>query len=214
MLICAIINYMENSDVKVVGLANNQPKSKTNWKVVGALIGIIVLALGVIAGIFLVGQQQDIREKAATNNQCVEQCPGSDGVLRNCHPPESDGTAEESLCNAALRGSVQFCGTRNFCCNGSAWTTNMSACATPTATATSTATATATATTTATSTSTSKATATATSKGTATATSKSTSTAKSTATAFPVPETGTEWPTVIGAGFGVIMILVSLGLAL
>jgi hypothetical protein len=209
---------MENSDVKVVGLANNQPKGKTNWKVVGALIGIIVLALGVIAGIFLVGQQQDIREKASENNQCLEQCPGSDGVLRNCHPPESSGNSEDSICNAAFRGTVRFCGVRNYCCNGSAWTANMSACATPTATATSTSTATATGTSIATSTSTSRASATATSRSTstsrATATSRSTATARSSATAFPVPETGTEWPTMIGAGFGVIMILVSLGLAL
>lgn len=38
---------------------------KVNWKVIGAILGVVVLALGVVAGIILVRQQQDIREKAA-----------------------------------------------------------------------------------------------------------------------------------------------------
>lgn len=59
---------------------------------------------------------------------CREQCPGTDGVLRNCHPPESDGTSQDSLCN--LRGRVEFCGTSNYCCPaaGGRWTTDMTAC--------------------------------------------------------------------------------------
>lgn len=202
-------------DIKVVGLSNSTSGKKTNWKVMGAVIGIVVLAFGVIAGIVLVRQQQNISEKAATAT-CKEQCPGTDGNLYNCHPTESDGSAAISTCNAA--GHVEFCGTKNYCCPaaGGQWTADMTKCATPTPTATATATptatptATATATATATSTSTSKSTATATAKATSTATVK----ASSTATAVPIPVTGVEWPTVVGGGLGIIMILVSLALAI
>lgn len=200
---------MKDNDINVVGLSSNKSGGKTNWKVIGAIIGIVVLAFGVVAGIVLVRQQQNISEKAAVS--CVEQCPGTDGVLRNCHPPESDGSSDDSSCSFKR---VEFCGTRNYCCPaaGGAWTTDLTACATPTATATSTSTATATSTSTtiatATSTSSSKATATSTTKA------SSTATTKATATAVPVPVTGVEWPTIVGGGFGVIMILISLSLAL
>jgi hypothetical protein len=69
---------------------------------------------------------------------CVEQCPGTDGVLRNCHPPEADGTSADSVCN--LKGRIEFCGTKNFCCPaaGGVWSSNLALCATltPTPTAT------------------------------------------------------------------------------
>lgn len=317
---------MKDSGVNVVGLSSSKPKGKTNWKIIGAIIGIIVLAVGVIAGILLVRQNQDIREQASGNCDdpgTIVQCPRSDGALVSCTPPNSDGNAQISLCDSA--GRVEVCGGAEYCCPsaGGAWTTNMTLCPAcnitpPTslasqqitsttaklswtpgtggvirlwvstnadpltcirgttsatcivsdqelaatvdefdltnllpntkyywramtwkqsgcdagtqvfnftttssgATATATSSSTATATATATSTSSSgtggsgnkTATPTATSKSTAT--SKATATSKSTATAFPVPETGAEWPTVIGAGFGVIMILVSLALAL
>lgn len=133
---------MAEEEVKVVGLTTPKSKGKTNWKIVGALFGIVVLVLGVLAGILLVKQQQDIREKA---DSCKEACPGSDGQLHNCHPPENDGSSKDSVCNQA--GRIEFCGTRNYCCPaaGGNWTTNMSLCAsaatlTATATAMSTAT--------------------------------------------------------------------------
>lgn len=214
---------MAETEIKVVGLSSNKSGGKTNWKIISAIIGIVVLSIGVIAGIILVNQQQNISEKASQNNFCpeAEACPGSDGVLRNCHPPADDGGPSASLCNRA--GRIEFCGTRNYCCPsvGGAWTPDMTACAVvPTATSISTATSTATASSTATATSTSKATSTATSTATskATSTTKSTATskvtAKATATAFPVPETGMSLPTILGTGFGIIMILLSLGLAL
>ena len=133
---------MKDSDIKIVGLSNNKPKGKTNWKILGAIIGIVVLAFGVIAGIILVRQQQDIREKAGvTYGRCdeagAEACPGTDGILRNCHPPESDNTPVLSSCDAA--GRIEFCGTRDYCCPvaGGTWTADMSVCAVATATPTS-----------------------------------------------------------------------------
>ncbi len=239
---------MADSDIKIVGLSSSKSSGKTNWKIISAIIGIVVLSIGIIAGIVLVRQNQNINEdaKSLPYGRCSEggeACPGADGVLRNCHPPEADDTAVLSLCNQA--GRIEFCGTRNYCCPsaGGTWTPDMTACAvaptitsspraSATALATSTASAkasstatskaTATATTKATATSTSKATATSKSTATATGTTKATSTAKTTATAkasatataFPVPETGVSLPTMLGTGFGIIMILVSLALAL
>ena len=59
---------------------------------------------------------------------CNEQCPGPDGILYNCTPPEADGTSEDSICNAA--GRVESCGGSEYCCPeaGGAWTTDMTAC--------------------------------------------------------------------------------------
>lgn len=54
---------------------------------------------------------------------CKEECPGSDGVLRNC-----TGTQEQSLC--LWQGRKESCGGNDFCCpsaNG-AWTTDMTMC--------------------------------------------------------------------------------------
>lgn len=209
---------MKDADIKVVGLSNAKPKGKTNWKVMGAIIGIVVLALGVTAGIILVQQQQNIEEKAA----CTASCISGASQITNCYQT-ADTDGEVSLCNAA--GRVQVCGqnasnAKQFCCpvaNG-AWTTDLTRCSvtTPTATATATATATSTATSSssaiATSTSTTKASATATSTTKATAT--STTKASATATSVPLPVTGVEWPTMLGVGFGVIMILLSMSLAL
>lgn len=218
---------MKDSDIKVVGLSSSKTKGGTNWKVMGAIVGIVVLALGVIAGIILVKQQQNIEEKAA----CTAACPNSAGQLVNCYDT-ADTNGDVSVCNQM--GRVEICGqnasnARQYCCPaaGGTWTTDLTKCnVSPTSTATATAVATVTPTSTSsnqatmTATPTSKATVTATSTSkatvTATATSKSTATAKasSSGTAVPVPVTGVEWPTMLGAGFGIIMILASMALAL
>jgi len=61
---------------------------------------------------------------------CKEQCPGTDGVLRNCTPPEADGSSSDSSCDRV--GRVEKCGSSNYCCpaKDGTWTTNMSGCTT------------------------------------------------------------------------------------
>lgn len=63
--------------------------------------------------------------------KCTEQCPGKDNVLRNCTPPEKDGTSADSQCNQA--GRIEVCGAKNFCCPkaGGVWTTDLTKCPNP-----------------------------------------------------------------------------------
>lgn len=188
---------MSEEDIKVVGLSAKKSGGKANFKIIIAIIGIIVLALGIVAGIILVRQQQNISEEAQT---CDEECPGADGVLRNCHPPNTDGTAQESVCNT--KGLVSFCGIRNFCCPeaGAPWTTNMTLCtaASPTATPSLTATP--------------IETATSTPSGRASET--PTARASGSGTPASIPVTGASWPTILGVGIGVIVVFTSFILAL
>lgn len=218
---------MADEEVKVVGTTSVSTDKKPNWKIIGAIVGVVVLALGVIAGIILVRQSQDIREKAA----CVEQCPGSDGVLRSCTPPEADGSSSDSLCNFA--GRIELCGGTQFCCPsaGGAWTTNLSLCPqttptltptptptpTPTESGIPTGTASPTPTPTATTTAgtggtvaTATPTVTASSTATSTASAQAGSTSTPTTSAFPVPDTGASLPTLLGLTFGALLIIGSL----
>ena len=59
---------------------------------------------------------------------CVEQCPGPDGIIRSCTPPEADGSSEDSGC--LWKGRVAKCGGKDFCCpaDNGAWTNDMTAC--------------------------------------------------------------------------------------
>ena len=128
---------MAEGDIKVVGLTSPKGKAKVNWKILSAIIGIVVLSLGIIAGILLVRQQQDVREKAQ-QAQCpeVQDCATTDpNLLRNCNPPEGDNTPKESRC--ILAGRTEVCGNDNFCCPtaGGSWTKDLTKCqnlATPT----------------------------------------------------------------------------------
>ena len=63
---------------------------------------------------------------------CKEQCPGTDGILRNCTPPEADGSSADSICSST--GKVESCGGKTFCCPaaGGKWTTDMTKCQPPT----------------------------------------------------------------------------------
>lgn len=238
-------------------------KSKKAGKM-GIIVGVsivIFLILSVVAGVLLVRQRQNVSEKASS---CSEACPvsGQPNLLKSCHPVDEDGTAKESLCNSA--GRVETCGVSytKYCCPsaGGSWTTNMTACATPTptvkptATPTSTPTATLTPTPTATSTGSTNAcngtcgsnsncqsglycysgycrnplcasdtscgcsSATATPTATATATGStittSTTTSSTQTSPLPIPVTGTDWPTIVGAGVGIVAIIGAILLAL
>ncbi|KKP33926.1 MAG: hypothetical protein UR20_C0005G0012 [Candidatus Woesebacteria bacterium GW2011_GWE2_31_6] len=201
---------MPEEEVKIVGLSKEKVGGKVNFKIIFAIIGIVVLALGIVAGIILVREQQNISEDAQT---CNEECPSADGVLRNCHPPNSNGSAQESVCSSS--GLVAFCGSRNYCCPsaGAPWTTNLTLCATEAPTPTETATATTTSTGSGSPTST-----TSTGSGSASVTptgfSRATPTAIASGTSAPIPVTGASWPTILGAGVGIIVVLTSLLLAL
>lgn len=60
--------------------------------------------------------------------KCVQQCPGKDNVLRNCNPPEIDGSSQDSTCDRA--GRMETCGSNNYCCpsKGARWTTDLTKC--------------------------------------------------------------------------------------
>ena len=94
----------------------------------------IFFVLSLAAGILLVLQHQNIA-KAASLCPGVEQCPSSSDHSRllSCHPADIDGTATESLCSSKFVGRRETCGslTTYYCCNGTSWTTNLTACATP-----------------------------------------------------------------------------------
>lgn len=173
--------------------------------IIGSLI-VVFLILSVVAGVLLVRQQQNIQEKAS-GDQCpaAEACPvsGQPNLLRNCHPGESVTDPAESLCNQA--GRIETCGTRQYCCPsaGGSWSSNLSLCPSPTPKATPTPTATV------------AATATATPSGTGTPSATPTRTpTPAGGTAQPIPATGTGWPTIVGAGLGVLVIVASVLIAL
>jgi len=97
---------------------------QTNKSSAEPLLGMKVLAAGAFKGAIFYAS-------SLAKYNCKEECPGADNVLRNCHPPEADGTSQDSLCN--ISGRIEFCGTQNFCCPKprAAWTTNLSLCGTP-----------------------------------------------------------------------------------
>mgnify|MGYP000374335918 CR=1 FL=1 len=111
---------------------SNKGSSK---KIFIGLIVIVFLVLGILTGVFLVRQQQDIRESAEIN--CTERCPNpKDGYLYSCDPRELGGSPSTSQCDGRFVGRIEPCGGQTFCCNGTAWSTNMSACAVSTLTPT------------------------------------------------------------------------------
>lgn len=220
-------NNLSNFNVVTSGKSD---KSGKKALIIGAII-VIFLAISIPAGVYLVKQQQDIKEKAQEALVCpaAEACPvaGDPTLLKSCYSVVTGGDPVGYSCSTIANvGTTVTCGSTQYCCPslGASWTTNLNLCAvatsSPTPTATATATATASATPEATSTasaspkatSTSKASATATSTSTATATSKTTST--STATAAPIPVTGVNWPTLTGTAVGILVIVGSILLAL
>lgn len=192
-------------------------KSKSGGRrglIIGTLI-VVFLLLSIVAGVLLVRQRQNVQEKAAAALcPAAEECPAASQptLLRNCHPPESDGSPQESICN--VTGRMETCGSATYCCPGpnQTWTTDLTKCPTPTPSATPTPTATATATPTPTATAgTTQATII---LPTATPVPTLSTTSAPSATAQAIPVTGTGWPTYVGAGVGIIVIIASILIAL
>ena len=70
----------------------------------------------------------EITNPPITGTVCKEVLTGT--KLQCCHPPDSNGTTDDSLCNRA--GRIATCGGTDYCCpiiNGN-WTTDMSKCST------------------------------------------------------------------------------------
>jgi len=59
-----------NNDLAMSGVVGTTPPKKkfAGGKIIATILGLFLLVGGVGAGVFLTGQNQDIREKAATNN--------------------------------------------------------------------------------------------------------------------------------------------------
>lgn len=91
-------------------------------------VGLVLMAVALPVAIILVQSKMDNRNLAVDTVSCVEQCPGKDGVLRSCTPPEPDGGSTDSLCYVA--GRVEPCGGKSWCCPapGGVWTLDMTKC--------------------------------------------------------------------------------------
>ncbi len=216
-------NNPSNFNVVVPGKSGRSGKKGL---IIGAIV-VLFLAISIPAGVYLVKQQQDIKEKAQEALVCpaAEACPvaGDPTLLKSCYSVVTGGVPGEYSCSTIANvGTTVLCGSTSYCCPslGASWTTNLTLCATPTASPTPTETptvsptATASATASATPTTTATATATATSTTTATTTATSKATATSTATAAPIPVTGVNWPTLVGTGVGILVIVGSILLVL
>ena len=142
------LNSNDNLDMTVSGLPfgvyqeNCRESSTTTPNGVvapGAYISCTISGTPVKAGLYkITAKVQD--DKGASSSKsftltitpsaisCKQECPGADGVLRSCTPPEADGTSSDSLCN--YRGRLETCGNVSFCCPsaGGKWTKDLSAC--------------------------------------------------------------------------------------
>lgn len=191
-------------------ITNKGSKKISTSSLIIAIAIAVFLILGIVAGVLLVRQQQNISEKAAVSTcPAAGACPvsGQPNLLRNCNPGNIDGTPVESSCsNIGMVGVVTTCGTQYFCCPslGASWTTDVSLCAvvTPTPTATTTATVFATST------------PLATVSASPTATASVSATPRASGTPRPIPVTGTDWPTVLGIGVGAAAIIGAILIAL
>lgn len=168
------------------------------------IVIVVFLILGVVAGVLLVRQQQNISEKAQVSLcPAAAACPvsGQPDLLRNC----ISGTPEEVSCsNIGNVGQISACGNLSFCCPslGASWTTDLTLCTVATASPTPTATAFATAT------------PIATASATPTSTASASGTPRALATPRAIPVSGTDWPTVLGVGIGAFAIIGAILLAI
>jgi len=179
--------------------------NKKNIGKKGILVGLVILLfliLSIVAGVFLVRQQQNLENQASVLN-CpgAQACPvaGQPNLLRNCSPGNSDGSPVESNCsNTQHVGRIVACGSYNYCCPtlGASWTADLSLCDTATATPVSTLAPTATA------------------SATPVITASASATPRTQTTSRPIPVTGSTWPTIIGGVIGIGVIIGAILLAI
>lgn len=181
----------QDSAVSPFETITSKKSGKISKRTIIITVSIFVfLSLGVIAGVLLVKQQQNVQEKAA-GSLCpnVQACPvaGQEDLLRNCNPANADGSPQEISCsNVGNVGQIATCGPHSFCCPllGASWTTDLTSCTSPSPTPTATPTPTETAT------------------ASASPTATASVTSRVQTSPLPVPVTGTDWPTILGAGIG------------
>jgi len=191
----------KQSDFSVITTTKSSKKSKS-----GLIIGTVVvlfLAISIPIGVYLVKQQQDIREKAAAATVCpiAEACPvaGAPALLRSCYSISVGGTPREISCSTVANvGEIASCGSSQYCCPslGASWTKDISLCSTPSPSPSLSPSPSSTAT------------------ASASPSIRATSTASASGTMAPIPVTGTNWPTVLGVGLGILVIVGSVLLIL
>ncbi len=96
---------------------------KKKWLTVflAVSISVIILLIGFFTSIQLQEDDTTAPETSSASGSCNEKCPGADGVLRNCTPPDSDGSSQDSICDA--EGRKEMCGGQEYCCSskGGTW---------------------------------------------------------------------------------------------
>jgi hypothetical protein len=192
----------------VMVTSNKSSKVGKKGLIIGSVV-VLFLAISIVAGVFLVQRQQNISEKASAVSSCptAEACPvaGEGNLLRSCNSISSGAIPQEISCSSISSvGLITSCGSRQYCCPslGASWTTDISLCSTPSPTPTLTPTPTA------------SSSATATAAGSIKKTATPSATLKVQTTPREVPVTGTGWPTIVGAGVGIFVIIGAILLAI
>lgn len=191
----------QNSNYSVITTTNPSRKSKKGL-IIGGII-VLIIAISIPVGVYLVGQRQNIDKKAAADLVCpgAEACPvtGSPALLRSCYSIADGGAPREISCSMVANvGEIASCGSIQFCCPslGASWTKDITLCSSPSPSPTMTATPTASAS--------------ASPIVSPTATSSARPSASASASLAPVPVTGTNWPTIAGLGLGILVIVGSI----
>ena len=200
------IQTVETNNTSPFEVITTKKSGKINKKGLFISLAIVIfLILSVVAGVLLVKQQQNIQEKAQTVNICpaAEACPVAwqADVLMSCTTPNADGTPRQISCSSISNvGIIASCGSGHYCCPslGASWTTDVSLCSTVSPTPESTPTLTPTPT----------------ASASATIAATSSATPKVHTSPLPIPETGTGWPTIVGAGVWILVIVGSILLVL
>jgi len=201
-------------------VTSNKSKKIGTRSIIIVICIVVFLILGIVAGVVLVQQQQNISKKAQAN-LCpgAEACPflGQPTLLRNCNPANSDGTPQEISCsNIGNVGQMSTCGSQRFCCPslGASWTTDLTLCAVATPTPAVTMTPFATATPSSTPIGLGSGGLFATASATPTPTASASATPRALATPREIPVTGIDWPTILGVGIGAFAIIGAILLAI